>query len=66
MAADTQAFLPVASVVMDEASSRYKLQFIGATDECKERYFAITMERRLTHPETSLITQQARTRLASS
>lgn len=63
MAADGKGFAPIAAVVASEALSRYGLQRVGATDECKEQFFAITAERRIAHPAAALITRSAQTRL---
>ncbi|MBL9168814.1 MAG: LysR family transcriptional regulator [Verrucomicrobiales bacterium] len=52
-------FIPVASVVADEAVERYKFRVIGATEKCTDQFYAITAERRLTHPAVILMTEQA-------
>jgi len=52
-------FIPVASVVADEAVERYKLDVIGSTEKCTDQFYAITAERRLTHPAVVMITQNA-------
>jgi len=59
MAANAQGFAPIPTVVVKEAVARYQLQIIGATDRCRDQFYAITAERRITHPLVSLLTEQA-------
>jgi LysR family transcriptional regulator, transcriptional activator of nhaA len=61
MAAHEQGFLPVPTVVASEAVERYGLKVVGATDECRGQFYAITAERKITHPLVSLVTENART-----
>lgn len=63
LAVDGRGFAPVPTVVADEAISRYKLQKVGSTQECKEQFYAITAERRIIHPAAVVITQKAQARL---
>jgi LysR family transcriptional activator of nhaA len=65
MAVDEKGFAPIPTVVAEEAISRYRLQKIGATQECKEQFYAITAERRIVHPAAVAITEGARARLFS-
>lgn len=60
VAAEGQGFVALPSVVADEAAKRYDLQPIGATDRCREEFFAITAERRIRHPALAVITDGAR------
>lgn len=50
---------PVPSIVEDEFTTSGKLAVIGRTNEVKANYFAISVERRLTHPCVLAITQSA-------
>ena len=59
VAADGRGFMPVASVVAQEVVTRYGLKIIGSTDKCTDHFYAITAERRLTHPAVVLITENA-------
>ena len=59
MAADEKGFAPIPTVVAAEAITRYRLQKIGATQGCKEQFYAITAERRIVHPAAVAITQNA-------
>ncbi|ACB74725.1 LysR family transcriptional regulator [Opitutus terrae] len=59
VAASGGGFAPIPTLVMDEAASRYDLRRIGATDRCRDAFYAITAERKITHPMVSLITENA-------
>jgi LysR family transcriptional activator of nhaA len=65
VAAEGLGFLPMTTVVSKEALTRYQLQVIGTTDQCTDQFYAITAERRLTHPAVQLITENAQSRLFS-
>lgn len=66
MAADGLGFMPMPAIVSPEARLRYKLHAIGYAAECLDQFYAITAERRLTHPAVLLVTQNAQSRLFSS
>jgi LysR family transcriptional activator of nhaA len=57
-------FIPVATLVAKEAATRFGFGVIGRTDACRQRFYAITPERRLTHPIVTAITSGARKRLS--
>lgn len=59
IAANEQGFVPIPTVVVKEAVARYQLRIVGATDRCRDQFYAITAERKITHPIVSLITEQA-------
>ena len=48
------------TVIEKEICRMYRLAAIGRTDEIKERFYAISPERRLKHPSVVLITDAAR------
>lgn len=48
------------SAIADEVASQYGAQIIGKTEEVREQYYAISVERRLSHPAVVAITQTAR------
>ena len=48
------------SVVDQETAGQFGVQLIGHTDEIVEDFFAISAERRITHPGVAAITQAAR------
>jgi len=56
-------FMSVPSIVAQEAVRRYGFRLIGRTDECQQQFYAITAERKLTHPAVLAITSAARRRL---
>lgn len=62
VASDGVGFMPMATVVEKELS-RYKLEIIGTTKKCADEYYAISSERRLTHPAVVLVTESAQQRL---
>jgi LysR family transcriptional activator of nhaA len=59
MAAEGTGFVPIPMLVQKEAIMRDQLRVIGACHDCFEQYFAITAERRITHPAVALLTRQA-------
>ena len=60
VAADGKGFVALPTIVAAEALQRYDLQAIGKTTRCIDQFFAITTERRITHPAINLITDKAR------
>ncbi len=61
MAADGRGFIPVPTMVVQEAVDRFSLRIIGATEKCREQFFAITADRRIHHPAVAVITRPAGT-----
>lgn len=59
MASDGRGFIPVPSVVAQEAVDRFSLRIIGATEKCRDQFFAITADRRIHHPAVAVLTQRA-------
>lgn len=59
MARKTSGFIVVPSLVAAEAMKANGLQSIGATEKCRVQFFAVTAERRITHPAVVKITEQA-------
>ena len=53
------------SVVEDETVRQYGVQVIGHCEEISDDFYAITAERRITHPGVAAITQAARSELFS-
>ncbi|HLP01116.1 MAG TPA: transcriptional activator NhaR [Opitutaceae bacterium] len=60
LAAEEQGFVPVPSVVLREAIDRYGLREIGAAENCREEFYAITAERKISHPAVTVLTDHAR------
>jgi LysR family transcriptional regulator, transcriptional activator of nhaA len=48
------------TVLEDETAKQYGVQCIGRSDELTESFFAISVERRITHPAVAAITHAAR------
>jgi LysR family transcriptional activator of nhaA len=51
------------TAVEEDVVRKYGVAVIGRTDEIKERFYAISAERRIKHPAVSAITEAARTQL---
>ena len=47
-------------VVADEIRKIHGVQLVGRTDEVREQFFAITVERRISHPAVAAIADEAR------
>lgn len=60
VATSGQGFLAVPSVVASEAVERYGFVPIGRTKEVQTQFYAITAERRFTHPAILAITERLR------
>lgn len=52
-------FIVVPTVVEKEAVERYEFQVLGRTEECREHFFAVTAERRMSHPAVMKLTERA-------
>ena len=48
------------TVIEDEVEQQYQVSAIGQVDEVKEKFYAITVERRVTHPVISAVMNTAR------
>jgi LysR family transcriptional activator of nhaA len=51
------------SVLEAETVAHYGVEVIGRSDELVEEFFAVSVERRITHPAVAAITKAARGRL---
>jgi LysR family transcriptional activator of nhaA len=54
---------PGSAVMEEEICRMYRVETIGATAEVRERYYAISPERRLKHPAVVAISEQSQERL---
>lgn len=54
-------FMTVPSIVAKEVVQRFGIRPIGRAKDCRQQFFAITAERKLTHPAVLAITSRART-----
>ncbi len=48
------------SIIADEVQRQYGVKLIGQTDDVTERFYSISVERRLTHPAVVAVTETAR------
>ena len=48
------------SVIVDEVRRQYSVKAIGRTDDATKRFYAISVERRLTHPAVVAVSEAAR------
>jgi LysR family transcriptional activator of nhaA len=53
-------FISVPTIVAKETVTRFGFRTIGRTDDCQQQFYAITPERKLTHPAVVAITSKAR------
>ena len=53
---------PVPEVIADEVESQYEVRPLGRAAGVRERFYAITIERKLKHPAVVAISEEARTR----
>ena len=60
---DGFGLFPVPSAIEDEVSRQYPVRIVGRVDAGRERYYAISVERRLKHPAVLAICESARNRL---
>ena len=48
------------SAISDEVTRQFGVQIVGATEEVREEFYAISVERRISHPAVAAITETAR------
>jgi LysR family transcriptional activator of nhaA len=46
--------------IADEIAKQYSVQLVGKTEDVREQYYAISVERRISHPAVVAITETAR------
>ncbi len=63
-AVDGLGFFALPTLVVKEAVVRYDFQIIGRTEDCRQQFYAISAERKLTHPAVLAITSEARATLS--
>ncbi len=54
---------PAPSVIADEVQRQYQVRPVGMIDEVRERFYAISVERKLKHPAVIAIREEARQEL---
>ena len=52
-------FLAKPSAIADMITRQYDLQLVGSTEEIKEHFYAITVQRKITHPAVLAISRAA-------
>jgi LysR family transcriptional activator of nhaA len=57
--AGTGVFI-VPSPIAGEVAKHYGVRILGSTEEVREQYYAISVERRISHPAVSAVTETAR------
>ncbi len=55
-----KGLLPTPSAIEAEVARHYGLRVVGRTDAVRERYYAISVERRIKHPAVLAVTESAR------
>jgi LysR family transcriptional activator of nhaA len=60
---DGFGLFPVPSAIEDEVARQYAVHVVGRVDTVRERYYAISVERRLKHPAVVAICESARSHL---
>jgi len=60
MATQGQGFTVVPTIIDREAQSRYRLRVIGKADKCRDSFYAITAERRISNKLVTKITESAK------
>jgi LysR family transcriptional activator of nhaA len=55
--------LAAPDVIAKELKKRYTLQLVGRAKDIRQRFFAISVERKITHPAVAAICQVARTKI---
>jgi LysR family transcriptional activator of nhaA len=61
-----QGFFPAPAVLAGEVEAQYGVREVGRTEVVREAFYAITGERRITHPAVLTITEAARDSLFST
>jgi LysR family transcriptional activator of nhaA len=61
---DGAAVLPAHTVIRAEIGRQYGLELVGEVEQMRESFYAISVERRLTHPGVLAISRRARTELS--
>lgn len=65
-AMDGLGFFALPTLAAEEAVNRYGFRIVGKATECREQFYAISADRKVTHPALLAITAAARARAAGS
>lgn len=66
MATEAQGFTIVPTIIDREAQSRYRLGVIGRTRQCRDSFYAVTAERRISNELVTTITESAKKNLRAA
>ncbi|HJL19953.1 MAG TPA: transcriptional activator NhaR [Sandaracinaceae bacterium LLY-WYZ-13_1] len=58
-----EGVFPGPTAIEGEITAQYGVQIVGRTEELRERFYAITVERRIKHPAVLAISETARARI---
>jgi LysR family transcriptional activator of nhaA len=61
---DGAGLVPVPSVIEQTVARQYDLQLVGRIESVRERFYAISVERKIRHPAVLAVTQAARAEFA--
>jgi LysR family transcriptional activator of nhaA len=62
LAEDGHGFIVIPALVADKVQKRHGLRAIGEAEDCRETVWAISLERRLSHPAVQAVTEANRDR----
>jgi LysR family transcriptional activator of nhaA len=62
---DGLGLFAVPGVIEEDVIQQYRMQVVGRTEEVKERFYALSVERRIRHPAVAAISEAARSSLFS-
>ncbi len=54
---------PVSAVILDEVVRQYQVEVVGELDEVRERFYAVSVDRKLKHPAVIAVCAEARQKL---
>jgi LysR family transcriptional activator of nhaA len=63
--ADGIGVFPAPSVVASEVMKQHGVERVGRASELRERFYAVSIERRIKHPAVAAITERAQTQLSA-
>lgn len=63
-ALDGLGFMPVPRLAAKEIVARHGFRLLGAAEDCRLQFYAVSAERKLTHPAVVAITEKAQSSLA--
>jgi LysR family transcriptional activator of nhaA len=59
LAADGKGFIVLPAAALAEAKEHYGFAAVGPAGKCREQFYAVTAERRISHPAVVEITNRA-------